>query len=130
MDVPSRWKICGFICHGRVFRTGIGGFSAADTCSKRDHRGCNGRLETISFSLQSDVDINEAFLDDREMPGHYVILDNGVEDEHVRRYNVRVVPSRFLIDPDGLIVGRYLGEGLYALQSDLSERLDAAVDGP
>jgi hypothetical protein len=88
--------------------------------------GFGDRVETISLSLQPDEAINEAFLQDRDFPGHYVVLDNGVEDEHVTRYNVKVVPSRFLIDPEGRIIGRYLGEGLYALQSDLAERLEAA----
>jgi hypothetical protein len=82
-----------------------------------------GNLTAISLSLQPDDAINEAFLEDRQFPGHYVVLDNGAENEIVSRYNVKVVPSRFLIGPDGRLLGRYIGDGLYAMQSDLAEHL-------
>jgi peroxiredoxin len=85
--------------------------------------GFGDEVEVVSLSLQPDEAVMEAFFEDRDLPGRFAILEEGAEADVVRRYNVKVVPSRFLIDPDGNLVGRYIGEGLYALQSDLAELL-------
>lgn len=69
------------------------------------------RLAMVSISLQPDTLINEAFFEEREAPGIHVY---GAGDL-VQAYNVNVVPTRFLIDPEGRLVSKFVGGAMAAI---------------
>lgn len=79
----------------------------------------------LSISLEPDTILNQAFLNNRSLPGHHVIAPEGEEDPLVQRYNVAEIPTRFLIDADGNIVGRYGGSSFLGLQEDLTRLVGA-----
>lgn len=76
-------------------------------------------FETISVSVEPDSVINEALFDGDDHPGHFVWSDRGLDHQIVKDYNVNVLPTRFLINPDGIIVARYIGPALANLERDL-----------
>ncbi|NNE34379.1 MAG: redoxin domain-containing protein [Rhodothermales bacterium] len=71
----------------------------------------------VSVSLESDEDINEAFLE-RGLEGIHIVARDGFSDELSKRFNVKVLPKRFLIK-DGVIVGKYSGQALADLIADI-----------
>lgn len=73
----------------------------------------------ISISVEPDEDINEALFDEVDYPGHFVLSDEGMDQQVARDFNVNVIPTRFLIDPDGRIVAKYTGPAIDNLESDL-----------
>lgn len=80
----------------------------------------------LSISLQPDEAINEAFLQGRDVPGIHVfapVVDTtGVNI--AQRYNVNTLPTRYLIDREGKIVGKYTGNAMTILQRDALALLD------
>lgn len=86
------------------------------------------QIAAVAISLQSDPVILEALFEDRELTGRHVFLEDGAEAQIVRDYGVMSVPTRYVIDPEGRILGKYLGESLYALQQDLAELLGNTDD--
>ncbi len=77
-------------------------------------------FRVVSVSLEPDEDINEALFDgDADHPGTFVWLPTGADSPIVTAYNVHATPTRFLIDPDGRIVSKYVGRTLNELQNDL-----------
>jgi len=77
-------------------------------------------FRVVSFSLEADEDVNEALFDgDADHPGTFVWLPSGEDSQVVTAYNVHATPTRFLIDPDGRIVSKYVGRTLVELQDDL-----------
>ncbi len=80
-------------------------------------------LTAITISLQPDPVMLEALFEDRELTGRHIVLEEGAEADLVRDYSVTSIPTRYLIDDQGRIVAKYVGESLYALQQDLAEVL-------
>lgn len=81
-------------------------------------------FEILSFSLQPDSLLNSAFFDGRDIPGRHVFLPDGGDAAILDVYNVIVLPTRFLIDPESNIVGKYvLGNGLRAFQEAQSRSM-------
>ena len=72
-------------------------------------------LEIVSVSMDPDPLITEAFMDSRFLPGRHAIHPPGLGP----LYNVNVVTTRFLINPDGKIVAKYVGNAMAAIHSDL-----------
>lgn len=85
-------------------------------------------FEVISVSMQPDPEINEAFFQDRAFPGIRIIAPIAPPegDDIIAKYNVHVVPRRFLIDARGEIYGRYDGEAMLNVQEDLATVLREA----
>lgn len=79
----------------------------------------------VSVSVEPDTLLHRAFVENRSLPGHQIIAPDGREDPLVTAYNVADVPARFLIDPEGRIVGRYEGTAFLALQEDLAQYAEA-----
>lgn len=73
----------------------------------------------VSISVQEDSAINEAFVEEQDHPGHFVLGGGGLDQQVAQDFNVNIVPTRFLIDPDGRIVAKYTGPALDDLESDL-----------
>lgn len=86
-------------------------------------------LAFVSISMQPDSLLNEAFRDGRAFPGHHVIAPDGAESAVARAYNVHLLPTRVLIDAQGNIVRKYVGDTLARLRDDLVE-LFAAPQPP
>lgn len=82
-------------------------------------------LAIVSLSLEPDSLLNDAFLDGRDIPGHHVFLTQG---DLPRRYNVNVLPTRYLLDPDGKIVAKYIGGAMAALRETVLARLPPAAE--
>ena len=76
-------------------------------------------LHIVSISVEPDTLLNEAFLDGRAAPGFHVFAPEGLENMIARRYNVNVLPTRYLIDSDGNIVGKYVGGTMATLREDI-----------
>lgn len=85
-------------------------------------------LEIVSVSFEPDTLMNEAFLDGRDLPGKHVVAPEGPESSIAKAYNVTTVPTRFLIDAEGRIVGKYVGGSLPSLREDLI-RLQESISG-
>lgn len=77
----------------------------------------------VSLSVEPDTLVNATFIEERQPPGTIAVLPGGPDSELLRRFNVNVLPTRFLIDPEGNLVGKYPGSALGALQRDLSAAL-------
>jgi hypothetical protein len=74
----------------------------------------------VSYSVEPDTLLNEAFLEGRDVPGIHVFApgDSGAASLP-RTYNVNTLPTRYLIDREGRIVGKYVGSAMTTLQQDV-----------
>ncbi|NNE69972.1 MAG: hypothetical protein HKN29_06360 [Rhodothermales bacterium] len=82
-------------------------------------------FEAISISVDPDSAYNEALLDGRDFQGRFVFEPEGQESAVAVAYNVNLIPTRILVDPNGLIVGKYVGAAFNQLENDLAARLRA-----
>lgn len=78
------------------------------------------QLEIVSFSMQPDTLVNEGFFEERVVPGRHVY---GAQ-EVAELYNINVLPTRFLIDPNGSLIDKYIGGTMAAIYEDMINRLD------
>ncbi len=65
-------------------------------------------FDILSISLQPDSVLNEAFFEGRDLPGRHVFLEEGPNEQIIKDYNVFLLPTRYLIDPEGKFVGKYV----------------------
>ena len=72
----------------------------------------------LSISLEPDTLVNEALFEGRDIPGEHVFAPDGLEGPLAQAYNVSVLPSRYLISPDGTLEGKYFGGAMPALYED------------
>ena len=80
----------------------------------------NRLFETISFSVEPDSVINEALFDGTSHPGKFVWLGTGMDAKVVTDFNVQILPTRYLLNPDGIIVAKYSGPSIANLEQDLA----------
>ena len=85
-------------------------------------------FETLSISMEPDRDINEALFEEEFHPGTFAYASEQSIDMGAT-YNVHVLPTRFLIDRDGYIMGKYAGYGLRPLEEDLVAVVRGFQDG-
>lgn len=77
-------------------------------------------LAWISFVMEPDLDLIDAFFEGRALPGiTYVQAPQTYSNAVARLYNVNGVPVRYLIDDQGRIVAKYTAETIETLSSDL-----------
>jgi peroxiredoxin len=76
-------------------------------------------LAIVSVSAEPDTLLNEAFLEGRDVPGFHVFAPDSLESALARSYNINVLPTRYLIDRDGKIVGKYVGGAMATLRRDV-----------
>lgn len=81
-----------------------------------------GSTVWVSIALNTDLDLIEAFLEGRSLPGVLLQDTRGYESEVARLYNINSLPTRYLIDASGRIVRKYAGDGLMRLTEDLQRR--------
>ncbi|MEM8486499.1 MAG: TlpA disulfide reductase family protein [Bacteroidota bacterium] len=82
--------------------------------------GNDDGFEILSISLEADSLLNEAFAEGRDLPGRHVYLEDGPTASIIKAYNVYRLPTRYLIDPEGKIAGKYvLQNGVNAYQDAL-----------
>lgn len=89
-------------------------------------------LAFVSISLEPDTLLNEAFFEGRSIPGTHIIASDSSDESLTELYNIATTPTRYLIDPNGDIVGKYVGAAFVRMQEDLTRLLDTegiAVDG-
>jgi peroxiredoxin len=77
-------------------------------------------FQVLSISLEPDQDVNEALFEEGKPPGRFAFVPEGRDSDIARLYNIQVVPTRFLIDPDGIIVRKYPGSGMLSLAEDVA----------
>lgn len=82
----------------------------------------------VSVNIDSDTLLHRAFVDGRRFPGHEIVAADGPDDSIVNAYNIADVPTRFLIDEDGRIAGRYDGSTFLGLQEDLARMLQTDAE--
>jgi len=73
------------------------------------------RVEIVSISMQPDTLVNEAFFEERIAPGRHVYGGLDV----AQQYNIHVLPTRYVIDPQGNLVNKYVGGTMAALYEDM-----------
>jgi hypothetical protein len=73
----------------------------------------------VSYSVEPDTLLNEAFLDGRDVPGLHVFAPDEPAAALPRTYNVNTLPTRYLIDREGHIAGKYVGPAMTTLQQDV-----------
>ena len=91
------------------------------------------RPDSVSFlsvSVDPDTLLYRAFVDNRTIQGTNIIAPSGTEDSIATAYNVVDVPTRYLIDADGTIVGQYEGAAFLSLQEDLTRMLGTSQMSP
>lgn len=80
-----------------------------------------GKLEIVGVAKESDRGERwKKFLNDNQgFAWHHVL--NASNDDHVLKYNVAGYPTKIIVDPQGKILDRYVGEddGFYARLDDL-----------
>jgi hypothetical protein len=76
-------------------------------------------FEILSISLEPEPLVNDAFFEGRDIPGVHAVAPEGLNDPVAVLYNINEVPTRFLIDPQGIILGKYAGNAFDLLQRDL-----------
>ncbi|MFB3130991.1 MAG: peroxiredoxin family protein [Rhodothermales bacterium] len=76
-------------------------------------------LAIVSISAEPDTLLNEAFLEGRDVPGFHVFAPEGLDNRVARSYNINVLPTRYLIDGEGKIVGKYVGGAMATLREDV-----------
>ena len=80
-----------------------------------------GKLEIVGVAKESDRGERwKKFLNDNQgFAWHHVL--NASKDDHVLKYNVAGYPTKIIVDPQGKILDRYVGEddGFYARLDDL-----------
>lgn len=69
------------------------------------------QIEVVSISMQPDTLVNEAFFEERVAPGRHVYGGQEV----AQKYNINILPTRYLIDPEGNLVDKYVGGTMAAL---------------
>lgn len=85
-------------------------------------------LRAVSMSVDPDSAVNEALFDERDLPGLFSYLPGGRESAVARAYNVNIIPTRYLIDPDGRIVSKYRGPAMNAIEQDLAAVINSLND--
>ena len=83
----------------------------------------DANLAMVSISLQPDTLLNQAFYEGRELPGTHVVAPPEVAQGFVGTYNLGALPTRFLIDAEGNLVGKYVGSAFVALREELGAML-------
>ena len=78
-------------------------------------------LSVVSISLEPDTLLNDAFLDGRDIPGRHVFA---ADDALAVLYNISRVPTRYLVDPEGMIAAKYVGGAIEALREDVLALLE------
>ena len=73
------------------------------------------QVEIVSISMQPDTLVNEAFFEERIAPGRHVYGGLDV----AQQYNIHVLPTRYVIDPQGNLVNKYVGGTMAALYEDM-----------
>ncbi len=73
----------------------------------------------VAVSLERDSLTTRAFFSQSPLRGAQVEAPGGFESAIARQYNVRALPTRFLIGPDGRILARYTGPLVPQLTQDL-----------
>lgn len=79
------------------------------------------QVEIVSISMQPDTLVNEGFFEERVAPGRHVYGGLDV----AQQYNIHVLPTRYVIDPQGNLVDKYIGgtmAALYEYMVGLSEQ--------
>jgi len=76
-------------------------------------------LVIVSVSAEPDTLLNEAFLEGRDVPGFHVFAPEGLDHRIARSYNINVLPTRYLIDSEGKIIGKYVGGAMATLREDV-----------
>ena len=99
-------------------------FQPQDAVYQREYEGRNSLLaesdaiHVVSISLEPDTLINEALFEERDARGTFVYAQHRFATDVARQYNVNVLPTRFLIDGSGNLVGKYVGGAMAALRED------------
>ncbi len=93
-----------------------------------DSDGWSIGLVWISVALEPDPDLYDAFFEGRNVPGIQVRASRETTQDLITRYNVQIVPTRYLIGKDGRIVDKYPGNALLRLSTDI-ENMSADGDG-
>lgn len=75
-------------------------------------------FETLSVSMEPDIDINESLFEETDHAGDFAYAA-GQKSDIGTVYNIHVLPTRFLIDPEGIILAKYSGFALRPLEEDL-----------
>ena len=78
-----------------------------------------GTFDIVSISLQPDTVVTEAFYEGRAFPGIHIIAPSVEGYQPVEQYAVGAVPTRILIDPDGRIVNKYVGNAMIGVRDEV-----------
>lgn len=79
-------------------------------------------FSVVSVSTERDTAVVGALARIRPFPGiHAIIPDSAAGGDDIRtRYNLHLLPRRFLIAPDGKILSKYDGRAMAALQQEVA----------
>lgn len=78
------------------------------------------KIEIVSISMQPDTLVNEAFFEEREVLGRHVYVGGDISGI----YNINLLPTRYLIDPDGILINKYVGGAMAAIYEYMINLVD------
>jgi len=78
-------------------------------------------LEWISIALTPSPELVSAVLEERNVPGRHVWVDEASQEGFISRYNLKNLPTRFLIGKDGRIVKKFIGSLLVGIEIELEK---------
>lgn len=76
-------------------------------------------FRVVTVALDADTLMARAFFSQNNSAHHELIAPRRLEDPFVQAYNIQTLPTRYLIEPDGRILGRHVGPGFFTLQREL-----------
>lgn len=73
----------------------------------------------LSIGLEPDPELYDAFFEGRVVAGIQIRDTYEATQQLIRLYNVQTVPTRYLIDTQGVIVDKYIGDTMLQLSVDI-----------
>lgn len=83
-------------------------------------------FRVVTIALDADTLMARAFFAQNASAHHELLAPRRLEEPMAQAFNVQVAPTRYLIEPDGTILGRHVGPGFFTLQRELLADLPEA----
>ncbi len=79
-------------------------------------------LAWVFIGLEPDKGLYDAFFEQRDTYGQQYLAPSEDIDRLSALYNLSTLPTRFLVNDQGLIVGKFQGNALFGLEAELTRR--------
>ena len=71
----------------------------------------SGKLNILGIASESDNGKRwRSVIKDKQLNWYNLLSNNSGDEDYVLKFSIAGFPTKFIIDPDGKILGRYVGE--------------------